>query len=311
MARIIYISTRTKTPSGGVKVIFQHVQGLIELGYDAFVGHPIHGYTPDWFEADIPILYYLKGLKVYPDDVFVIPETGFNTLRLLKDIRSRKVMFCQNWFGVKQGLGDAGHWRDFNIGAVMTCSHVVERCAREAFGFPLTQAVTCPIDDHVFSSGAVKKRQIAYMPRKRQADISEIKLFYQLLMPSSKFEWIPIDGKSQAEVAHILGESAIFLSLSKREGLGLPPLEAMASGCLVAGFHGIGGMEYASSENGFWCDEDDLFGCASALAEACRTVTGNKERAFRMIKNGMETAKKYSFINMRTDLDRFWGRYFL
>ncbi len=58
--------------------------------------------------------------------------------------------------------------------------------------------------------------------------------------------------------------------MSHREGFGLPPVEAMSAGALVVGFHGGGGLDYATPRNGFWRSEGDLVGCADALAEAMR-----------------------------------------
>ena len=65
-----------------------------------------------------------------------------------------------------------------------------------------------------------------------------------------------------------MGIAKVFLSLSRLEGFGLTPLEAMASGCVVAGFTGIGGREYAIPDNGFWADEDDFPACVAGLAKA-------------------------------------------
>ena len=56
---------------------------------------------------------------------------------------------------------------------------------------------------------------------------------------------------SEREVAHILKESAIFLSFSHAEGFGLPPVEAISCGCLVIGYHGGGGREYFQGDSIF------------------------------------------------------------
>lgn len=308
MSRIIYISPKTTIPAGGVKVIFQHVQGLRELGYDAYVGHPVDGYQPDWFEADIPIIYYLKGLEVFADDVFVVPETGYHTMRQLRGIKGRKVMFCQNWYGVPYGLGDARHWREFGIKTVLTCSNAVANCVREAFRIQDVHPVTCPIDHEVFLP-LEKKRQIAYMPRKRPGDFQQILLNFELLAPHCDWSWAPIDNMPQQEVAKTLGESSVFLSLSRREGLGLPPLEAMASGCLVAGFHGIGGLEYARADNGLWCNEEDFLGCAKKLLTACEMFDDDADSAKEIVNNGAKTASNFNYALMKEDLDRFWSRF--
>ena len=41
-----------------------------------------------------------------------------------------------------------------------------------------------------------------------------------------------------------MSESLIFLSLNYHEGFGMPPIEAMLSGCVVIGYAGQGGKEY-------------------------------------------------------------------
>ena len=68
--------------------------------------------------------------------------------------------------------------------------------------------------------------------------------------------------------AAAMGEAGVFLSLGRLESLGLTPLEAMACGCIVAGFTGIGGQEYASPANGFWAAEDDFPSCIKQLRAA-------------------------------------------
>lgn len=49
---------------------------------------------------------------------------------------------------------------------------------------------------------------------------------------------------SNADLVAKLGEFRYVVSLAQSEGFGLIPLEAMASGCCVLGFHGGGGLEY-------------------------------------------------------------------
>ena len=56
------------------------------------------------------------------------------------------------------------------------------------------------------------------------------------------------------------------------ESVGLTTLEAMASGCVCAGFTGIGGRQYATPDNGFWVDDDDCMAAADALAQAISLV---------------------------------------
>jgi glycosyltransferase involved in cell wall biosynthesis len=55
------------------------------------------------------------------------------------------------------------------------------------------------------------------------------------------------------DVAKTLGTCHLFLATGFPEGCPLPPLEAMASGCIVTGFAGYGGWDYMrqAAENGY------------------------------------------------------------
>ena len=46
-----------------------------------------------------------------------------------------------------------------------------------------------------------------------------------------------------------LARTRYVVALSPLEGFGLFPLEAMASGCAVVGFHGGGGLDYMTEQN--------------------------------------------------------------
>jgi glycosyltransferase involved in cell wall biosynthesis len=105
----------------------------------------------------------------------------------------------------------------------------------------------------------------------------------------------------------LMARTSIFLSLSHREGFGLPPLEAMAHRALVVGFDGGGGKEYASPRNGLWLAEGDLAGCAAALADAVRMVHDKRREVADKLTHGRATAAAYSMENMRERLLAFWS----
>ena len=46
-------------------------------------------------------------------------------------------------------------------------------------------------------------------------------------------------------MAQELREALLFLSCGHPEGFGLPLAEAIASGCLIVGYHGLGGRDFA------------------------------------------------------------------
>ena len=62
--------------------------------------------------------------------------------------------------------------------------------------------------------------------------------------PSVEFEILYTQGLPHHEFLEQLANYRYFMPLSPCEGFGLTPLEAMACGCCVVGFHANGGLEY-------------------------------------------------------------------
>jgi len=106
-----------------------------------------------------------------------------------------------------------------------------------------------------------------------------------------------IQPMSHTELLELMTRHRYFLSLSPREGFGLTPLEAMAGGCAVMGFHGGGGTHFMRP--GHNCEAvsyPDLEGLAAGLAR----VLADDEHGARIAARGRETAREY-------DLARFEG----
>jgi glycosyltransferase involved in cell wall biosynthesis len=143
------------------------------------------------------------------------------------------------------------------------------------------------------------------MPRKRRRDARFIRECFRELAPDLKrVRWIPIDGLHEEETAAVLRRSLAFVSLARLEGFGLPALEALASGCLVVGFHGGGGREYATTENGDWFEDWDLVGVARALVHAVR----NAANMGRRIEAALRAGAHYDIATTREKLVQYWTR---
>jgi glycosyltransferase involved in cell wall biosynthesis len=106
------------------------------------------------------------------------------------------------------------------------------------------------------------KALVSFMPRKAPYEAGFIQYVFNRCYPElDGVEWIAIDGQPHSEAMRRLGRTALFLSLAHREGFGLTPIEAMSLRTLVVGFHGGGGLEYATSRNGYWLNEGELIQC--------------------------------------------------
>ena len=88
----------------------------------------------------------------------------------------------------------------------------------------------------------------------------------------------------------------------------LSSLEALASGCVVAGFTGFGGRDYATSANGFWAAEDDCLDCAEQLARATRLATEGGTCYRALLEAANLTAATFSRERFQSSLLECWRK---
>ena len=304
--RIIYLLDAAVAPSGGFAVIYKHVEILSEHGFNAFVGLPRKPDT-DFYKSRAPILIHNNNINAENRDIYVIPEPFQNYMEALKSIPCKKIMFCQNHYYLPfSGDSNLG-FSEFSVDSVLISSQSIASYLDSVYGLKNLPLIPYSIDDKFFPS-ANKIRQIAYMPRKLPDEAKFIQAsFKRLFKEFQDIPWVSIHGVGTDIAAKILSQSAFFLSLSHRESFGLPPLEAMASGCLVAGFHGDGGREYMNANNGWWADSGDWQACIHGLASAVK-IFDARGAAFAHIQNEMAaTVRRYQPEQMKRELLNFWA----
>lgn len=103
-----------------------------------------------------------------------------------------------------------------------------------------------------------KKRQICFMPRRRREEVLAMVALLEPHAARHGFALVPIDDLPIDGARGIMAESLIFLSFSQKDGFGMPPAEAMALGCIVIGYTGVGGNEYFTTERAVPVAEDDF-----------------------------------------------------
>jgi glycosyltransferase involved in cell wall biosynthesis len=94
------------------------------------------------------------------------------------------------------------------------------------------------------------------------------------------------------QLAALYRECDIFVSATWREGLGLPPLEAMASGAAVVMTDSVGSRDYARhGENCLLVPPRN----PPALAQATARLANDPKLAARLIANGLESAQAFDY----------------
>lgn len=255
-------------PVGGVKQIYTVASIISGLGFSVCVVQGTSAFRPSWFPVS-GLNFRTIGKQDFSSDnlnpmrdIIVIPETFLPLLQKLS--RFKVIVFNQNMhylFGEKMDLDPSFVIRAYsspNIIAVWTVSSTDYSYAVDLLPVPSRRVyrIVNAIDENIFSFRFSTNMSIAYMPRKNSSHshaVVEI-IKNQPWFKGSGWSFTPISNKSLSAVSTILSDSSIFLSFGHPEGFGLPLAEAIVSGCLVVGYHGIGGAEISDL-----CKSFDVF----------------------------------------------------
>jgi len=304
--RIIFFLAPFKVPFGGVTVILTHVETLNRHGIAAWVALPEIPEI-DFYEFDVPKIIYREFVEVSSYDICVFPEGLLGYMSTLRGEPGKRIMFCQNQYYLPFSKDPARGFSEFDLDSVVVSSLTIKYCLQDLYGLVDVPVIPCSIDSSLYLPTSKKIRQIAFMPRKLGSDAEFIHAAFVRMYPAyADVHWVAIHQLTRKEAAKVLSESAVFLSLSNKESFGLPPLEAMASGCVVAGFHGDGGREYMNQGNGWWADTGDWRACVHGLAAALHTFdcAGDKLADYR--RRAMQTVEAYSVESMESQLLAYW-----
>jgi glycosyltransferase involved in cell wall biosynthesis len=142
------------------------------------------------------------------------------------------------------------------------------------------------------------------MPRKRPRDAEHV---LRLLGDRLRgWEVETIADMSERETARVMRSSPIFLAFGYQEGFGLPPAEAMASGCYVIGFPAFGGREIFDPTFSKPIEDGDVLSFAREVAQALTEFEKDPTEIRRAGERAAEHVRRtYSPQRQRTELMRF------
>jgi glycosyltransferase involved in cell wall biosynthesis len=181
------------------------------------------------------------------------------------------------------------------------------RYLRLCFPDERIDAIRLSIDTELFQP-KTKAKVIAYMPRKRLKELNQILHLLENRNSLEGWELLPIIGVSEIEVARRLGRAAIFLALNEREGIAVPGLEALASGCVVVGFHGGSGQEYMTPDVAVPIADGEIASLVVALEAEMERWVKQDEAQSDMSRRAVDLVKnKYSREREREDVIKVFG----
>ncbi|RYH11528.1 glycosyltransferase [Tropicimonas sp. IMCC6043] len=287
-----FVIPEATRPIGGVNVAIQMASYLRNAGYDCHMLHATAQFSYQYFRSNVPFSYLpelkqvlkpealrkrLRSLlknpsllvrlpshtgraNIRPQDVIIAPEylcseivRAFPGNPVVILVQGMMPLAIANGREFRRGAETALK----NVAAIVATSQATAEAAEMLTGRYCHRVTLC-VGEHSQGFSRQKKLQIAYMPRKRPEQIRFVLDCLRSAPELTGVNFVPIDGVGPNRVDEILRESLIFLNFPDLEGFGLPGAEAMLAGCIVVGYHGVGGAEYFDSDSGIPVPESDM-----------------------------------------------------
>ena len=249
-----------KRPIGGVKQMHRLSECISRSGRHSCLIQDSKNFHPSWFNSNVSTISHSSWVSLQDtgqlspeNDVLVAPETYASVVfSYAKDLPV--VLFNQNG-SYSFGMPNSNQvfkadsvitaYKDPRIKQIMCVSHYDSELLIHGFGLG-SDRVTCirnGLEGDLSFSVPNNPFRIAVMPRKNSRDLSIVRSLLSQQSWMSNWQIVEISSKPHSEVLSILQDCTLFLSFGHPEGFGLPVAEAMACGCAVVGYSGLGGRE--------------------------------------------------------------------
>jgi Glycosyl transferases group 1 len=299
--------------SGGEKHCYEHVDALNDNGFDAYALH-LTGGRCTWFEnqtrvIDGPSFWNLYDMK---HDYLVLSEPMG---RLIPSLPGKKVIFNKNlYIGFKTlGVGPGRISYPYLGSDVVATFAVSDHNYRSlAVAFPEAKIFRMygHIDCSMFAYRPLsdKKQRIALVAKSE----GPLSVLYHILNARaqaglnnlSSYEWVLLQEFKHKQMAEILGDSLILVSLSTYEGLPRTVLEAMASGCIVVGY-GTGALKECLIPE-YQSEPDDFIAMARRIEDITRAFPDNIESWTPSTLEARKIAEQFTAERQRKHILDAW-----
>lgn len=322
MSRFLFPMASVTKPTGGRNVILSMIDLLNSAGFSARPLYASANYTYPFYPCNARPLFDRRlatpmggrslraklrlplrmpgsepvnePLVLRPDDVLVIPEFRFPEVAAAYP-NHRKICLVQVIMSFVAALGrfaparlEAGE-----IEYIATSRACVD--AVRTFAGREPREVVLQVGGPEVRFSPTKALKIAYMPRKLPRQVEAVVRTLKAAPEAEGVEFVSLSGLAHDEVMSALRDSLIFLSFSSEEGFGLPPAEAMAAGCIVVGYTGVGGNEFFNDDVGFPVPADDITEFVRVVRNVLSRYAEDRNPLDAMRKRASETVlSRYS-----------------
>ncbi|MDO6351163.1 glycosyltransferase [Synechococcus sp. YX-04-1] len=314
-------------PIGGVKQMHRLAEFIQKSGRQSIIVQDEASFHPAWFESNVNTISRKEFIKRSSSldkssNFLVFPETYLPAVSEYAP-GFKNIIFNQNssyTFGQPSAPFFRGEMsRVFDLYHSPLISHVL--CVSQYDRDFLLDFIGLPennvsllvngIEDNVSLSGSVKKSKIiSYMPRKNYFDSEIVCTSLRRYFSHAGWKLMPIASCSHDQVIESLRKSLIFLSFGHPEGFGLPVAEAMACGCAVVGYSGLGGKELFDLSSQFGLGFEVAFGDWKQFLPSVSQLVSHIDNNSDQFKNSLvsmslQTSRVYSMNNMYRSVQMF------
>ncbi|MBU0508953.1 glycosyltransferase [bacterium] len=312
MNTLYFICPDDNRPAGGIKVLYRHVDILNRNGYQAAIVHKKKEFRSTWFENQTRVELHSR---IQPDrfDFVVIPEVFGPRLA---DVfpGTKKIIFNRNAYDTFIGysldprdLTTAYHHPD--LVRVLVVSEGSRRYLTRVFPDLNVQRIHGSVDASLFPFRELtdKKPLISFWGREHREDAVQVVSILKFRGVLDELDAVSIEDVSEREVAAVLERSLIFLSFGFRDDFPSRSLEAMLSGCLVVGYHGMGGRECFNPEWSWPIEAGDIINFATATEEIINTFHKSPHLLQEKARKARDfVTREYSRDREERDVLAFW-----
>lgn len=342
ITRYYFLIPSVDVPVGGVKVMIEMILSLRGAGIDARGLHDDPAYRYPYYHSSYPVEYDPRIRQALMKHSHPL-RRGVSLLRscykqakhlndLFQDGSTRNVFILSEWslatlYPIYEGAprvllaqGMAPYFDNITRLIQKNNGQIPEFAATVA----TSRACSAALDVHFPGSSHRitlrvasdnlelmdrKPLRIVYMPRRRRR---EAHLVASALRTLPALRGVPIeaiDGVSHKQAQEQLNGALIFLSFSEAEGFGLPPAEAMASGCIVVGYTGVGGEEFFDPDYCFPIRDGDITAYVKTVEAVIREYRHDPSRLNAMRATAAAAIReRYSRDAFDESLRRAWLR---
>lgn len=306
---IYYFCPDYPEPSGGIRRLYSHVEILNSEGIDAHIVHFQKDFRLKWFKTNIRPLYLSEGLGFRKSDYVVIPE---GMIQISSQIpKSKKILLVLNPQYLFETVSPEEMFHLMKNHKVVTNSHSLSEFIQWYLSNDDVFTFETGIDENIFYPNSHKNTsksciRIAFSKRK-DVDSHRATLLAKEHLKTQGVELccVEVGDLPLEKYAATLRDTNIWLTTSFSHGFPRTTLEAMACGCLCVGYVNSCALDVVRPGHDFIAAVGgDILNLTRKIVQCAMEYQTPQMR--NVIKNSLETAKKYSEVTEKNNILAFW-----